>query len=197
MNLRNDRSYLRSFRFWRLVVIGIALAMFARLFVVGMYSVSGESMAPTLQPSQHVIVWKWSKLTGVQRGDVVVFDGSDSFVNSHPRGSFAQTLSELFGITKLDSDLFVKRVIGLGGDNVKCCDVDGYITINGARLSEPYLPAGTAPSELAFDVVVPEGRMFVLGDNRSVSQDSRALLGRPGGGMIDLDKIVGRVAFIN
>ncbi len=190
----NGRSLLRSFRFWRLVLIGIALALLARLFVVGVYQVASESMAPTLRTGDRVVVWKWAKLTGVERGDVVVFDGSGSFVSTETTSSFSETLSELIGIKSLDSHLFVKRVIGLGGDRVKCCDVEGYVTVNGERLREQYLPQGMSPSDVSFDVVVPNGHMFVMGDNRSHSQDSRSLLGSPGGGMVDVDKVVGRVA---
>lgn len=190
----NGRSLLRSFRLWRLVGIGVVLALLVRLFVFGMYSVASESMSPTLRTGDRVIVLKWAKLSGVERGDVVVFDGSGSFVSSDST-SFADTLAELIGIKALDSHLFVKRVIGIGGDKVKCCDSQGFITVNGERLVESYLPSGISPSDFTFDVVVPSGHMFVMGDNRGHSQDSRSLLGSPGGGMIDVDKVVGRVAW--
>jgi signal peptidase I len=191
----NDRSLLRSFRFWRLVACGVALALFMRIFLFGIYQVASESMSPTLRTSDRVLVLKWAKLSGVERGDIVVFDGAGSFAPTESASKFADTLSELIGIKSLDSHLFVKRVIGLGGDEVKCCDSEGFVTVNGERLRESYLAPGMSPSEVSFDVVVPKGRMFVMGDNRSHSQDSRSLLGSPGGGMVDVDKVVGRVAW--
>jgi signal peptidase I len=87
---------------------------------------------------------------------------------------------------------WVKRVIAVGGDDVSCCGRDGAILVNGEPLEEPYLPEGAAPSTVEFDLHVPEGRMFVLGDNRADSTDSRNLLGAPGGGMIPVDRVVGR-----
>ena len=74
-----------------------------------------------------------------------------------------------------------------------CCDAEGAITVNDTSLVEPYLPEGTVPSEIEFDLKVPEGRVFVLGDNRADSTDSRHLLGAPGGGMIPVDRVVGEV----
>ncbi|MEY4347901.1 MAG: signal peptidase [Actinomycetota bacterium] len=190
----NGRSVLRSFRFWQLIALGVVLALLARLFVFGMYQVASESMSPTLRTGDRVVVWKWAKLTGVDRGDIVVFDGTGSFVAADSTTTFADTLSELIGIKSLDSHLFVKRVIGVGGDIVKCCDSEGFISVNGQRLVESYLPSSISPSNVEFEVQVPPGRMFVMGDNRPESQDSRSLLGSPGGGMIDVDKVVGRVA---
>src|SRR5699024_8433559 len=112
-----------------------------------------------------------------QRGDIVVLDGSGYFAPSaESRGEF-----------------WVKRVVATGGDRVACCDEQGRLTVDDRPLEEPYLRSGVAPSEVAFDLIVPEGRMFVLGDNRADSTDSRALLGAPGGGMIPVERVVGHV----
>jgi signal peptidase I len=91
---------------------------------------------------------------------------------------------------------YVKRVIGLPGDHVVCCDTGGRLTVNGIALNETYLAEGTAPSTDAFDVVVPSGRVGVRGENRSDSADSRAHLGDPGGGTVSLDRVVGRVVTV-
>lgn len=89
--------------------------------------------------------------------------------------------------------MFVKRVIGKGGDHVVCCDTRGSLTINGAALNEgEYLYPGDVPSKMKFDVIVPEGKLWVMGDHRSDSADSRAYLGTPGGGFIPEDRVVGR-----
>ena len=86
----------------------------------------------------------------------------------------------------------MKRVIGVGGDRVQCCDASGRLTVNGVPLDEPYLYPGDVPSRDAFDVVVPAGKLWVMGDHRSISQDSRAHLGDPGGGFVPEDRVIGR-----
>src|SRR5699024_5612040 len=100
-------------------------------------------------------------------GQLVVLDGSGYFAADGSAGG----------------QYWVKRVIAVDGDRVTCCDADGVISVNGEPVEEPYLSDGTAPSEVEFDLRVPEDRMFVLGDNRDDSTDSRHLLGAPGGGM--------------
>lgn len=156
------------------VVLVLLTAVAVRHFVARPFRVPSASMAPTLQTGD-VLLADRSPRAAADRGDVVVFDG---------RGYFAPSAD--------DGDRFwVKRVLAVGGDRVRCCDDSGAITIDGNPLEEPYLPAGTTPSDIEFDLLVPEGRLFVLGDNRSNSTDSRHLLGAPGGGMIPADRVVG------
>ena len=91
---------------------------------------------------------------------------------------------------------FIKRVVGLPGDRVTCCDDTGRVTVNGFALDErAYLYPGDAPSAVRFDVVVPTGRLWLMGDHRGSSQDSRSLLGEPGGGMVPQSRVLGR-AFV-
>jgi signal peptidase I len=110
-----------------------------------------------------------------RRGDVVVFDGTGYFG---------------------DAD-YIKRVVGVGGDHVVCCDRQGRIEVNGRSVDEStFLFPGDKPSEVSFDVAVPDGALFVLGDHRGDSSDSRDHLGSPGGGMIPVDDVIGRADWI-
>lgn len=158
------------------VVLALLAAIAVRHCVVQPFRVPSASMAPALRAGD-VILADRSTRGAAQRGDIVVFDG---------RGYFAPSAA--------DGDRYwVKRVIAVGGDRVRCCTDEGAITVDDAPLDEPYLPPGTTPSGIEFDLLVPEGRMFVLGDNREDSTDSRHLLGAPGGGMIPVDRVVGEV----
>ena len=87
---------------------------------------------------------------------------------------------------------YVKRVIGLPGDRVVCCDAAGRLTVNGQQVAEPYLYPGDTPSDSKFSIEVPAGRLWLMGDHRSKSADSRSLLGAPGGGMVPLERVIGR-----
>ena len=91
----------------------------------------------------------------------------------------------------------MKRVIGVGGDRVRCCDDQGRVTVNGVPLNEKsYLAEGEKPSLIDFDVEVQQGYIWVQGDNRSNSADSRVHLGDPGGGQIPVDDVVGKVFMV-
>ena len=102
-------------------------------------------------------------------------------------------VGQAFGVLAPDGSDFVKRVVGLPGDHVQCCDVQGRVLVNGTPVSEPYLFPGDSPSAVVFNVTVPDGKLWVMGDHRSESADSRAHLGDPGGGMVPESKVVGRV----
>jgi signal peptidase I len=183
------------------IAIAVGVVLLITTFLAKPFSIPSGSMEQTLQIGDRVLVNRAVYHTrDIERGDVVVFDGSDSFV---PAGEVPQRnpvvgvltwVGQSFGVVPPDSTDFVKRVIGVGGDRVTCCDADGRITVNGTPLVESaYLMPGDAPSTQDFDVVVPQGMLWVMGDHRSNSADSRAHLGDPGGGFVPESKVVGRV----
>lgn len=192
-------------RLWAAVlataVLAVLIATGLRLFVVDVYTVSQVSMAPTLADSERILVEKsYPEDQGVQRGDVIVFDGEGSFTPYVGGGSTLEQLGarvgHWFGLATPPAT-YVKRVLGTGGDTVACCEDTGELSVNGEPLVEPYLgrpiTSENPASALSFEAEVPPGRLWVMGDNREQSLDSRALLGAPGGGMISQDRILGRV----
>ncbi|WP_168198700.1 signal peptidase I [Nesterenkonia sp. NBAIMH1] len=168
-----------------------------RVFWIDVYVVNQDSMDPTLHHGERVAVDKqYPGQRGPQSGDVIIFDGEGSFTpyqgQRSPLSRLGQQMAHWVSMGA-PPQVFVKRVIGVGGDTVACCTDDGQLTLNGEPLEEPYLPPHELASELSFEAEVPEERMWVLGDSRSESVDSRALLGAPGGGMISEDRIIGQV----
>jgi signal peptidase I len=186
-----------------LLLGGIALLvmLLVRGFLVQSFYVPSGSMEPTIEPGDRILVNKLIAGNDVRRGDVVVFDGTTSFAAAdrepqQDKGLVGRVLSgaaSLVGVDLGEQD-FVKRVVGLPGDHVVCCDAQGRIGVNGTPVTESYLQAGDHPSDLTFDVHVPAGRLWVMGDHRSDSADSRAHLGDPGGGTVRLDDVIGRAS---
>ncbi|MFZ4485417.1 MAG: signal peptidase I [Candidatus Nanopelagicales bacterium] len=183
------------------LVLAFAMVLLITTFVAKPFSIPSGSMEDTLQVGDRVLVNKVVyHLRDIERGDVVVFDGTDSFVPAsiveprNPVSAAVTWVGQSVGIIPPDGTDFVKRVIGVGGDHVVCCDAYGRITVNGVPLEEQsYLYAGDSPSDQAFDVIVPDGMLWLMGDHRSNSADSRAHLGDPGGGMVPESRVVGRV----
>ena len=155
------------------LVLTLIIFLVIQNFVAQPYQVEQMSMENTLLPGQYVLVDKLTPhFEAYKRGDIVVFIPPGGDPGSVP---------------------FIKRVIGLPGDRVACCDSSGRVTVNGTPLQEAgYLYPGDAPSALRFSVLVPPGKLWVMGDHRAVSQDSRAHLGDPGGGFVPIDRVVGR-----
>ncbi|MEU9148235.1 signal peptidase I [Streptomyces sp. NPDC048349] len=191
---------------WRRAgVLGVICTVFLLLlsnFVVQPFLIPSRSMEPTLEVGDRVLVDKLAYRFGDQprRGDVVVFDGTGSFVRErpagHPLGELVRGAASALGIAEPADTDFVKRVVGVGGDDVVCCDTAGRIEVNGVPLDEPYLYPGDAPSKVPFRIVVPLGTLWVMGDHRSQSRDSRDHLGEPGGGMVPVEKVIGRADWI-
>jgi len=175
------------------VLVALVAAGLVRGVGVQTFSIPSASMTPTLAPGDRVVALRAAALLDtVERGDVVVFDGRGSFIGSLPPDMFAQ-LGAWFGIGPRDV-YYVKRVIGIGGDTVQCCDDAGRLLVNDRPIDEPYLAEPSrAASGTEFAVEVPPDRFWMMGDNRYDSTDSRALLGRPGGGMIREERIIGTV----
>lgn len=193
--------------FWKelpvLIVVALILALIIKTFVIQAFYIPSESMENTLLTNDRVLVNKLVyRIRDIERGDIVVFSGVDSWDGevqyeepSNPVAAAFRWLGVSFGLIPGEKD-YIKRVIGIAGDKVKCCDSKGRITVNGVPLNEEsYLYPGDVPSQKFFEADVPEGRLWVMGDHRSVSLDSRSHTHDPGGGTIPADKVVGR-AFV-
>lgn len=160
-------------------------------------------MEPTLQLDDRILVTKWRPgVLDLRRGDIVVFKDPGTWLpdtdNSAegPLERAGKAVLTFTGLLPEDAgEHLVKRIVGLPGETIECCDEQGRILINGEPLDEPYLPEGMAASSFEFESTVPEGYVFMLGDNRSNSADSRAHQGDPGGGSIAISSIVG-TAFV-
>ncbi len=191
-----------SRRFARLVVevcLAVLLVVVVRSFVVQSFYVPSGSMEPTIQPADRVLVDRLHGSAGLRRGDVVVFNGTQAWNAIRSAEPAGGTLGRLLhpvqhslGIDPQETD-YLKRIIGMPGDHVVCCTASGHLTINGAEVTEPYLPSGMRASDITFDVTVPAGELWLMGDNRPESADSRAHLGDPGGGMVPESDVIGRV----
>ncbi|WP_432565586.1 signal peptidase I [Kineococcus sp. SYSU DK003] len=182
------------------VVLAVALliVLLVRTFVAQSFSIPSDSMQPTLEPGERVLVWRVDA-DDVERGDVIVFDGTGTFADSPPEpeglARLGAAVAAVLGFRPGESD-YVKRVVGLPGDRVTCCDDQGRLLVDGEPLEEPYVFPGDAASDVTFDIEVPDGRLWVMGDHRSDSVDSRSHLGSPGGGTIALGDVIGRVVAV-
>ena len=179
-----------------LVVTALAMAVVVKGLFLQAFYIPSQSMEPGLLVNDKILVQKVSYWFGEpHRGDVVVFDdpggwlGADeTYVARNP----IQKGLELIGLFPTGGHL-IKRVVGVGGDRVVCCDSGGRLTVNDSVLDEPYLQGDPGVNgDQEFDVVVSDDHLWVMGDNRGNSADSRVHLGDPGGGFVAVDEVVGK-----
>ncbi|GAA0614649.1 signal peptidase I [Kribbella sandramycini] len=181
-------------------VLALVITVVLRLFVAEAFYVPSESMYDTLTKDDRILAEKISYLhRDVTRGDIVVFKDPGNWLNEEiVQPGPLRRVGEFVGILPRSGEgHLVKRVIGIEGDKVVCCDRDGRVTVNGISLDErEYLLPDAHPSDVPFNVVVPPGHLWVMGDNRAESADSRAHMGGPGGGMVPVENVVGRACCV-
>ena len=177
-----------------LVLTAMVMAVVVKTFFLQAFYIPSESMEPTMLVNDKILVQKVSYWSGdVKRGDIVVFDDPGGWLGpdeSKRASNPVQGALEKVGLFPTGGHL-IKRVIGVGGDTVECC-TDGKLTVNGTKLDEPYLLDETATKDQTFEVKVRAGYLWVMGDNRGNSSDSRAHQGDPGRGQVSEKAVVGK-----
>jgi signal peptidase I len=190
-----------------IVLAAILLMLGVKAFAVQVYRIPSASMEDTLLTGDRVLVNKLIyHFRGIGRGDIVVFSGRGSWGSTTgapdpapPGNPFLRVVDDVLADAGIYSTqtYYIKRVIGLPGDHVACC-TDGKVTVNGVPLDEKsYLFPGASPSELTFSVIVPPGRLWVMGDDRAVSDDSRGhMTSAPQNGTVPESQVAGRAFLI-
>jgi signal peptidase I len=197
--MRNKGSLLKELPI--LVVVALVVSLFIKSFLVQFFYIPSGSMENTLQVKDRVAVNKVPFISkSIERGDVVVFRDPDNWlpeITDYSTNKYvAKAKSALVAVGVLPNptkQYLVKRVIGVGGDRVVCCTKDGNLSVNDVEIIEPYIFAGNKPSEMNFDVTVPKGKLWVMGDHRGASADSRYHQEDINNGFVPESKVTGRV----
>lgn len=214
----SDTGLLRPRRrrgFWVLVrdvlvivVVAILVSFVIKTFFVRSFYIPSGSMEQTLLVKDRILVDELTpRFTGYERGNVVVFRDPGGWLpvtvapEQPPLVAAFDWLLSIVGISAPDSeDHLIKRIIGVGGDHVVCCNALGQVTVNGTPIDEtPYLDLAdgqSAPQPVPYDVTVPQGSLWVLGDNRDHSKDSRYNVDQPSHGFVPIENVVGRAFLI-
>ncbi|CAN2191074.1 LepB Signal peptidase I [Candidatus Nanopelagicaceae bacterium] len=191
-------SVLREFPI--LVIVALAVSLLIKTFLVQFFYIPSGSMENTLQIQDRVAVNKVPFISGsINRGDVVVFRDPANWLPEPFEGAENKVVAKIkeglvaVGVLPNPAKQYlVKRVIGVAGDQIICCS-NGKLTINGKETNEPYIFAGNKPSDMDFNVTVPEGKIWVMGDHRGSSADSRYHQDDVNHGFVPLEKVTGRV----
>lgn len=183
-----------------IVVSALVLSWLIKTFLVQAFYIPSGSMEDTLEIGDRVMVSRMvPDVFDVHRGDIVVFKDPGGWLPPYeppertPVGQAVTNVLTFVGLLPQETgDHLIKRVIGTPGDHVTCCDDQGRVSVNGEPIDEEsYIKPGSVPSQDPFDKTVPEGMLFVMGDNRQNSADSRYNEGKPGGGFVPMSNVVG------
>lgn len=185
-----------------IVLIALVLSFLIKTFLFRAFFIPSGSMENTLQINDRIFVnLLVPEPVGLKRGDIVVFKDSQGWLQEEPVANkpsgWLNDVATFIGLAPDSSEQhLVKRVIGMPGDKVMCCTSDGKLTVNGTAITEPYLFPGAAPSDTTFSVTVPEGHLWVMGDHRNNSQDSRAHNSIDQTGFVPISDVEGRAIVI-
>jgi signal peptidase I len=187
-----------------LVVVALVVSLLIKTFVVQFFYIPSGSMENTLQIKDRVAVNKVPFISNsINRGDVVVFRDPNNWlpeiVDYNTNKYVAKAKSALVAVGVLPNpakQYLVKRVIGVAGDHIVCCTKNEKLSVNGVEVTEPYIYAGNKPSEMKFDVTVPAGKIWVMGDHRGASADSRYHQDDINKGFVPLSRVTGRVVAV-
>ncbi|RNI24320.1 signal peptidase I [Flexivirga caeni] len=186
-----------------IVAIALVLSFLVKTFLAQPFYIPSQSMESTLDVGDRIIVSKFTpQHSPLHRGDVIVFEDPKTWGDTpHHESWFKRIVKDslvFVGILPGGGDHLVKRIIGMPGDHVVCCTKTGKLTINGVAITEPYVNKGNVPSAMPFNITVPPNEVWVMGDNRGDSADSRFHDGTSGGklGSVPMSDITGQVVAI-
>ena len=200
--MRRKGSLLKEFPI--LVVVALIVSLLIKTFLIQFFYIPSGSMENTLQIKDRVAVNKIPLISrSIHRGDIVVFRDpanwlSEPFTTESPFivEKIREGLVAVGILPNPAKQYLVKRVVGIGGDRVICCSKNKKLTINGKESTEPYIFEGNDPSDMNFDVTVPTGKIWVMGDHRGASADSRYHQDDINKGMVPLNRVTGRVVVV-
>ena len=200
--MRRKGSLLKEFPI--LVVVALIVSLLIKTFLIQFFYIPSGSMENTLQIKDRVAVNKIPLISrSIHRGDIVVFRDpanwlSEPFTTESPFivEKIREGLVAVGILPNPAKQYLVKRVVGIGGDRVICCSKNKKLTINGKESTEPYIFEGNDPSDMNFDVTVPTGKIWVMGDHRGASADSRYHQDDINKGMVPLNRVTGRVVAV-
>jgi len=202
MRLPKKGSLLREVPI--IVVAALVVSVVVKTFFIHFFYIPSGSMQNTLQIGDRIAVNKFANFfSDIKRGEVVVFRDPANWLGAAPVNTsigpaewIKTGLVDVGVLPDPAKQYLIKRVIGVGGDHVVCCDVKGRLQVNGVSINEPYIFAGNKPSDSAFNVTVPQGFIWVMGDHRGASADSRFHTDDVHKGMVPLSDVVGRAEFV-
>ena len=187
-----------------IVIAALVVSVLVKTFLIHFFYIPSGSMQNTLQIGDRIGVNKLATyFSDIKRGEVVVFKDPDNWLGTTPvesnkgiTGVIHRGLVDVGILPDPATQYLIKRTIGVGGDHVQCCDSKGRLIVNGVSINEPYIFAGNKPSDTQFNVTVPKGYIWVMGDHRGASADSRFHTEDIHKGMVPLSDVVGRAEFV-